>query len=292
MLELLLLLSCLSITLIIVVLVITQTNDSVSGTSGSSSSSGGPLVDMGTEIKALNASGKVPPTVMKEGKKAFEVVLKKDMIHGEGSNVSMTMKPKQFFPSTSCRVRYKLWFDDSFDWKQTNSYTVGGKLGGFRIGSGPSTGGNYSDEGASFRLIFKPDRAAAGYFYPQLKSDRSGGNPSWSELDQDQTLENQSYIATGVHVWYINHKPQLFFKSNAWNDIEMFVKLNTPGKKDGIMELVVNGVPKRLTNVRYRNTDIKIERYYLEVFFGGGNDSYAPRTDVRLWFADFAFGTS
>lgn len=254
---------------------------------------GGVLTDLGVELGILDAAGKIPKTVVKEGKKALEVLLRKGAIHGEGSNASMTIKPKQFFPSESCRVRFKLWFDDAFEWNETSSHRVGGKLGGFRIGTGPSTGGRYSDSGASFRLVFRRNRGANAYMYPQLRG--SSSNPSWDELDQCPALRAQSYQAMGVHIFAPEPKreAQLFFKSGQWNDVEMFCKLNTPGKQDGVMELAVNGQRRRLDCVRYRYTkDMLIERFYLEVFFGGGSKEYAPSTDVRLWYADFSFGSS
>lgn len=256
---------------------------------GSANASGGPMTDMGTEISALNASGRIPPGVIKEGKKAFETVLRRGIIHGEGSNTRIDMRPSQFFPSESCRVRYKIWFDDAFDWEETSGRKVAGKLGGFNIGTGASSSGSYSNDGSTFRLVYKPNQGAAGYFYPAVSS---GKGSSWADLDQDSSLVDQSYIAMGVHVWYIGRRAQFTFKKGAWNDIEMFCKLNTPGKKDGIMELVVNGTRRRLDRVRYRNNDIKIEKFHLNVFAGGGSDSYAPTKDVRIWFADFGFGSS
>lgn len=288
MLASLLLTSCASILLLAVLCVVLNI-----GPLGSTS---GPTVNMGTELAALKASGRIPPGVVKEGKDAFEVVLQKGKIHGSGSNSSMTMRPPEFFPSEACRVKFKLWFDDAFEWEQTSSHKVGGKLGGFRIGNGNSTGGHYSTGGASFRLTFAENRGAEGYLYPALKRDfvtYDSGNPSWDLLDQPSDVQAASYVAMGVHVFAPNRRHQLFFKSGQWNDVEMFCKLNTPGKSNGVMELVINGQRRRLDTVRYRyDGSMKIERFHLDVFFGGGSQEYAPSTDVRLWYADFAFGSS
>lgn len=268
----------------------------VAGGGGVSGGGGGPVSTLGVDKGALNASGSlIPPVVTKDGRPAFEVVLKKGMIHKDGSNTFMYMKPGKFFPSEACRVRFKLWFDDAFEWTATSSHRVGGKLGGFRMGEGKSTGGYYTDGAASFRLTFTKDRGAEGYFYPQLRKDHtthSSGDPSWDLLDQDAGLVQDSYVAMGVHVFSPNKRPHLQFKSGQWNDIELFVKLNTPGKRDGVMELAVNGQRRRHDKVRYRNTDIKIESFLLEPFFGGGSNDWAPSRDVRLWYADFAFGSS
>lgn len=287
MLALLLLVMCSCLVLVLLVLMLTG--------SSSSSSASGPLTDMGVELTKLNAAGRIPPGVLKDGKRAFEVLCRRGVLHGEGSNTNMSLRPAGFFPAESCRVRFKLWIDDAFDWTVTPSHRVGGKLGGFRIGTGASTGGQYSDEGASFRLTFYRDKGAVAYFYPQLKDDHNtrSGDPSWATLDQDPSVQAQSYTATGVHVWAVNRKPQLLFRMGGWNDVEMFCKLNTPGKYDGVMELAVNGDRRRLDTVRYRyNADMKIERFHLSVFFGGSTQDYAPRTDIRFWYTDFAFGPS
>ena len=258
--------------------------------SSDSGSSSGPTIDMGIELKALNASGEIPNSVMKGDKRAFEVLLKKGVLHGEGSNAHVKMRPGQFFPSESCRVKFKLWFDDAFQWTASSSHKVAGKLGGFKMGSGPASGGNYSTSGATFRLTFYRDKGAVAYLYPQLKQNFNG-SPSWDLLDQDPSLVSQSYVAMGVHVFNPNRNPQLFFRMGGWNDVEMYCRLNTPGKYDGVMELTVNGQSRRLNTVRYRYTaDLKIDHFLLSPFFGGGSQDYAPKTDIRLWYTDFAFG--
>lgn len=283
------------IMLLVALIALGNTREGGDGGDGGDGGAGGPVSAMGVDKDVLNTSGSlIPPVVTKDGRPAFEVVLKKGKIHKDGSNTFMFMKPKQYFPSESCRVRFKLWFDDAFEWTVTSPRKVGGKLGGFRIGEGKSTGGYYTEGASSYRLTFNGNRGAVGYFYPALRrahTTHSSGNPSWAQLDQDDSLVRDSYVSMGIHAFAPNRRPHLQFKSGQWNDIEMYVKLNTPGEKDGVMELAVNGQRRRYDKVRYRNTDIKIESFLLEPFFGGGDDSYAPSQDVRLWYADFAFGS-
>ena len=227
----------------------------------------------------------------KDGKRALEVILKKGEIHGGGSNTNMSLRPAKFFPATACRIKFKLYFDDKFPWTKTGSFNVGGKLGGFDIGHGQASGSNYSTTGASYRLTFKEDRQAVAYLYPQLKRDFSG-DVSWEQLDQTEALKSISYIAAGVHIFSRNRKADLAFKSNQWNSVEMYMKLNTPGKSDGIMELAVNGERRRLDQVRYRYTGERIEEFKLAPFFGGGDKSFAPPADMRLWYTDFEFSST
>lgn len=248
---------------------------------------GGTMFDVDND--GLNVKGEVPPVVTKGGKKAWEVTFKKGKIHGEGSNADVTMAPSGIFPTESCRVKFKMWFDDAWQWDNDGGHRVGGKLGGFKVGNGKASGGRYSTDAATYRLTFDEGRGAVAYLYPQVKQDMETRDPSWEFLDQHQDLVDVSYIATGVHVFAPNRTPQLHFKSGQWNAVEMYIKLNTPGKKDGVLELVVNGERRRLNTVRYRTDDIRIEHFEVSPFFGGSSEAYAPSQDVKLWYTDWSF---
>lgn len=187
-------------------------------------------------------------------------------------------------------MKFKLWFDDAFNWQEGSGRKVTGKLGGFKIGPGDASGGRYSTNGATYRLVFHKDKGARAYFYPALKRSTTS-DVTWSQLDQKKSLVDESYIATGVHVFSPNRVSRLRFVSGAWNQVEMYCKLNSLGNYDGIMELAVNGNRMRLSEVRYRYTDIKIEYFNLDVFFGGGSNDYAPTKDTRLWYTDFEFAS-
>ena len=243
---------------------------------------------MSVDVQKLCISGRIPKIVDKKGVKAFEVVLEKNKIHPKGSNVNMTMAPK-IFPCDECRVKYKLCFDKDFPWDESDTHKVGGKLGGFQMGEGNAAGSKYSSTGASYRLTFKKDFQAVGYLYPQLRTDYKGTDASWSLLDQSRELQAISYVAAGVHVFAPDRKAFLHF-DKGWNEIEMYVKLNTPGKHDGIMELCVNGKRAKCNTVRYRYTkDVKINGFNIGAFFGGSTDKYAPSSNINLWYGDFEF---
>lgn len=81
----------------------------------------------------------------------------------------------------------------------------------------------------------------------------------------------------------------LILKKGNWNTVEMFVRLNTPGSKNGVLELTINGKKRALNTVRYRHTPIKIEAFWLQPFFGGGSTEYAPRVTTKAWYTDFKF---
>ena len=249
----------------------------------------------------LGIEGKeIAPVVTKAGIPAYEVRLKKGLIHGKGSNMYCNLTPRAFFPSEQCRFAFKVWFDDNFPWGDEMK-KVGGKLLGFRIGKGDAQGGDYSPTGASFRMTWARHGGVGPYLYPQVRGGfskkKSGGNISWDKLDQSKEVQAVSDIASGVHMFYPKDKGKkggienwdLRLHKGKWNDIEMFCKLNTPGRKDGVLEVTVNGVKKVLSTVRYRYDTSKIEQIKISTFFGGSTKEYAPPQDTRLWFADFAF---
>lgn len=251
---------------------------------------------------ALGASGRgTEKPVNKAGKVAFEALYKKGEIHPKGSSLNADLIPKEFFPSEQVRFSFKLMFDDNFPWGSDRK-KVGGKIIGFFIGQGKASGGNYTKTGSSFRLTWSFNGGVGPYLYPQVKNPHakggSGGQDiSWADLDQSKEVQAVSYVAAGIHMFYPKKKENienwdLKLKKGAWNDIEMFIKLNTPGKQDGTLSLTVNGVNKRLDTVRFRNDNAKIERVEIATFFGGGTKEYAPPQDTRAWYADFGFSKS
>lgn len=250
---------------------------------------------------ALKAKGsKTAPVVTKEGRTAWEVTYRKGTRGGgDGSNMNTTLAPAAFFPSNQVRMKFKIMFSPGFPWDPKVIEKSGGKIIGFSIGTGDASGGNFSTTGASYRITWTWNGGVMPYLYPQVRSDyRKGGgsNADWKMLDQSEELERVSHVASGVHVFFPGYSkvkdPSTWtqrMREGVWNDVDMFIKLNTPGKKDGVLELTVNGVTKRLDTVRYRYDSAPINGVKINTFFGGGTMNYAPPFDCKTWYADFAF---
>jgi hypothetical protein len=250
----------------------------------------------------LRASGQVAPVVTRSGRPAYEITYQKGVIHGRGSNMNALLAPAAHFPADQCRLRVKLFYEPGFPWG-ARMPKAGGKIIGFEIGRGAASGGNYSPTGASLRVTWSYNGGVGPYLYPQVRAPLSkkqtGVNADWAALDQSEPVRNVSYIATGVHMFYPAAKDRkrpeawdLRLREGVWNDVELFVKLNTPGRHDGVVELTVNGVTKRSTDVRYRYDDAKIMGVRLHSFFGGGSQDYAPTHTARAWYADFGFSAT
>ena len=125
--------------------------------------------------KALNAKGsRLASVVTKSGKQAYEVTYKKGVRGPKGSTGGFNIEPSAFFPAEQVRFRFKIWFDDSFPWGPEMK-KVGGKIIGLKIGTGDSSGGNYSATGASYRLTWSLNGGVGPYLYPQVRGSYSKG---------------------------------------------------------------------------------------------------------------------
>ncbi len=241
----------------------------------------------GNWLAGMNIERKeMPAVVTYQGKTALHVQYKAGGRGPKGSNTNIEFIPRGIFPAEQARVRFSIWFADNFPWDKAPGHKVAGKLGGFRIGTGSASGANYSKTGATYRVVFDDGGVANGYLYPQIAKDSRGNrNIGWDLADQGEGLKKVSGISSGIHVWGNEFK----LYRGRWNNFEMFIKLNTPGKKDGIMELTVNGVSRRITDVRYRNDNAKINSFHLQPFFGGSTVEFAPKSNTSAWFADYVF---
>jgi hypothetical protein len=62
-----------------------------------------------------------------------------------------------------------------------------------------------------------------------------------------------------------------FLENNRWYAVEQHVKLNTPGKKDGVLRGWIDGKPAyERTDLRFRDVDtLRIEEVWLNFYHGG-----------------------
>ena len=249
-----------------------------------------------SRLKAKGSKSNKTPIVMKEGLMAYEVTYPPQDPHK--SNMNITFTQPGYFPSTQARFRFKIFPDPAWPWTSTS-----GKLAGFAIGKGASSGGDYSTNGASVRLSWDDNGGLSPYVYPELHQAlhtlKSHKKVTPEQLDQDPSFYAdvpkgaQSGISpAGTHMWHPRKGGQnsyaLAFVRGRWNQIELYVKLNTPGKYDGIIEYSINGKTVRFEKMRLRYDSSSIESVQIHTFFGGGKDM-TPHTQVKMWYADFEF---
>ena len=147
-------------------------------------------------------------------------------------------------------VTFELFFHPGFEW------SCRGKIGGLYIGTGKASGGNYSTNGASHRLMWESEGDAFSYVYV----------PSGTQARQPPALSSVRQYGQGV--FESDFKRAL--ATNQWNKIELGVRLNGVGQTDGQLLLGVNGKVRVLSGVTWRTSALDIRAFHINVFHGGG----------------------
>lgn len=154
----------------------------------------------------------------------------------------------------------------------------GGKLPGLYGGKKSCTGGDPANDCFSTRLMWRENGQGELYLY----ANRQAQDPIICE-----TPPNYCNPDFG---WSLN-KGAFTFRTNAWTDIEQRVTLNTPGQRNGVLAIKVNGQEV----IRYNNIVFRIAQYPnmavdgmdVETFFGGGSPDWATPTRQQTKFRDF-----
>ncbi|ORY01948.1 hypothetical protein K493DRAFT_185889, partial [Basidiobolus meristosporus CBS 931.73] len=155
-------------------------------------------------------------------------------------------------------LSYEVGFPSNFPWQK------GGKLPGI-FGGDPKegcTGGEPSngDKCFSARLMWR--ELGVGEVYAYIPNDKDlCSNPR-------ATCREKYGVSLGQGV---------SLNLGTWNQLQLYVQLNAPGKSNGVLRLYVNGEEwLDMPNVLFRNTGaIAIDDILFSTFFGGGDASYA-----------------
>lgn len=183
-------------------------------------------------------------------------------------------------------LEYKVKFDDNFFW------ATGGKLpglGGSTSGIDSETTGRgtipsgckYNTNGWSARLMWRRNRAQTDTPYLILYSyfaERQNG-----DMREDGDCGDGKRIFTGLN-------------DNTWYTVRQYIKMNTPGQKDGTVVMWINGVETyRDTQAMIRNagkSNLKINALIMNTYRGGSRtdpvwhsprDEYAFFDDFKVW---------
>jgi hypothetical protein len=155
--------------------------------------------------------------------------------------------------------RYYLRLAD--DWNQT---LQGGKL--------PGISGTYGIAGWGGRKSDGTDGwSARGSFSLTIPADNPlGGTTPIGTYCYHADMKGQY-----GDIWVWQNEYLGFLRNNRWYSIEQYVKLNTPGVKDGVLRAWVDGRPAfEKTDIRFRHVDkLKIEQVWMNVYHGGKKPS-------------------
>lgn len=170
--------------------------------------------------------------------------------------ISMALRLKRLMGEEPESMYFRYYLRLGNDW---NSDRGGGKFPGFsgtygRAGWGgrkPDGYNGWSARGMFLSTVAKgPHRGKTpigNYIYHVDHANVYGEQRSWSSFDS-------------------------LLEKNRWYSIEQYIKLNTPGQNDGVLQAWVDGrLVMTLDNLRFRDTDaLKVEKVWFDFYHGGG----------------------
>lgn len=152
-------------------------------------------------------------------------------------------------------AEYEVKFNPDFD------FVKGGKLPGLCGGKCNTGGVQSTGDGWSSRYMWRPGGKAVLYLY---------------YMDQP-TKYGQDFPLNGT------------FAPGQWYKLAERIKMNTPGKPDGIVQVWVNDQQVLdLENIRFRAvSSVGVDAFYFSTFFGGNTPDWAPPKDEVSYFSNF-----
>lgn len=202
---------------------------------------------------------------------------------GMDSGCGFRAKPFLKFPTESIAFAYEVYFPTTFD------FVKGGKLPGvgFGIGDETATGGDWDKDAGSMRIMWREHGQAIGYLYLPLniaKNKTRDGTITAQNAEFRKAADGALGKHAGIDLFF-KQCTGLQFKKGAWNTVRMQVKLNDPKKADGVLDVEVNGIKRRIDGVVFRNDDdIKINEILFHVFFGGSTREWQAKKKETLRF--------
>ena len=192
-----------------------------------------------------------------------------------------------FKPATRAVLSYEVFFPDNFEWVK------GGKLPGMGLGTGgefAATGGSWSADCGSFRVMWRERGQAIGYLYLPLhiapNKKRDGTIRIQNEAFEKAAGRSLGKPA-GIDLWFHHDKP-MYFKRGKWNTVRMELDLNTTGSANGRLKLTINDETRDIDNVLFRKKDdVKINMIIFASFFGGSSSEWRAKKAEVISYRDF-----
>lgn len=186
--------------------------------------------------------------------------------YNQGMDMSYALRDRSGIEPEAIYMRYYLRFAD--DWDPGED---GGKL--------PGPSGTYGKAGWGGR---KADPTQGWSMRGQFHRAMSPQNPFSGRV----AIGTYAYHAGGDDLWG-DHWDWMrdglgLLERNRWYCIEQYFRVNTLGKRDGVMRAWIDGkLAFEKTDVRVRDVDtLRIEKIWMNVYYGG--TAPAPR-DLRVF---------
>ncbi|PPK97238.1 hypothetical protein CLV92_10454 [Kineococcus xinjiangensis] len=195
------------------------------------------------------------------------------------------MDYRHSFEAMGLEPREEVWFSYDVYLDEDFEFIGDGKLGGL-AGMGESveplevsSGGEYDERSFSVRAMWRENRGVVMYLYA-----RHGDGKDFDDED------NYGY---GIFEEFTKADGSTddVLRPGTWQRIEHRVKLNTPGRNDGVYEMWIDGHKGvSVTDVQYRTAehpDLEVNAVLSSWFFGGGKDQFPTRVNTA-WTDDWA----
>jgi hypothetical protein len=171
-----------------------------------------------------------------------------------------------FTPTDECFFSYKVKFERDFD------FVKGGKLPGLAGGIG-NCGGNVPNgfDGWSARMMFWEKGKLSFYVYFP---------------DQSSIWGERLYLKDSTG-------DTIRIEPGKWHVITQHIRMNTPGKADGVLPEWFDGKEAFFTDsILFRKDEkLKIDQIFYSVFLGGDDLSWTSQKDEYICFDDFRVST-
>jgi hypothetical protein len=188
--------------------------------------------------------------------------------HGAPSGAKVSALPLGKFPAETLEFGYDVYFPDSFDWKK------GGKLPGVCLGTSPkecATGGDWKKDEGSCRFMWRSKDGKNAYIIGYIYLPIEGHfKKSYDRQGAGYKKVTDPGNRTGHDLWH----GELPIKK-GWNSLRMKLKMNTPKKPNGSLEVTVNDKTVRVDDIVWRDSDkVKISNINFVSFYGGGSNDW------------------
>ncbi|XP_041378355.1 uncharacterized protein LOC121390574 [Gigantopelta aegis] len=230
-------------------------------------------------FSASHVSDHGPSAVVRDPEGGDNHVLKVTYHKGSWSTHGHTTGFLQFDatpvqPLSAMTLSYDIYFAPNFD------FVRGGKLPGLYGGSNHCSGGRHSDDCFSTRFMWRSHGDGEVYAYISPRDEQVPG------FCDDKHCNSVYGYSLGRGDWR--------FRRGEWQNIAQYVKLNTPGRTDGVIRVWFNHkLVYEEENVSIRQTDsVKIDGIFFSTFFGGGDSSWASTRDTFTCYKNFVLSTN
>ena len=189
--------------------------------------------------------------------KALRIKLLKGLSGCDNEASCINWKPQIGQKLDSLYYSYWVKFPENFD------PVLGGKLPGIGNDHAQTGGGKPNGhDGWSVRVMWDRHGKLGQYVYHMDQPSHFGDFFEWGGAE---------------------------IQKGKWQQIKTFVKLNTQGKRDGVIKTWLDGkLVLDKTDLRFQaGNDLKIERFLFSVFYGGSGPEWAPAYDNIIYLDDF-----